>query len=62
MVFAWSARSAKTRGAATTERFPKRVSKKLSRESCSETRSGTHAVAAAPRVVAERAPHANTEK
>eukprot|EP00974_Lingulodinium_polyedra_P000926 86708-Lingulodinium_polyedra.AAC.1 len=42
------------------ECVPERMSEQLSRESCSEMRSGMHSVAAMPRVFAERALHATT--
>eukprot|EP00974_Lingulodinium_polyedra_P030817 2966762-Lingulodinium_polyedra.AAC.1 len=39
---------------------PECISEQLSRESCSAMRPGTHSNAAAPRIFAERAFHANT--
>eukprot|EP00974_Lingulodinium_polyedra_P130117 11212605-Lingulodinium_polyedra.AAC.1 len=43
------------RGAAAFECISEHISEQLSHESCSEMRSGTHANAAAPCVVAKRA-------
>eukprot|EP00974_Lingulodinium_polyedra_P101026 9787723-Lingulodinium_polyedra.AAC.1 len=60
MVFARSTRLAKTRGDAALECVPERISEQLSRESCPEMRSGTHAIAAVPHIFAKRALHAST--